>query len=167
MDADKLDTMACKRAFGAALAAILLGGAGAVFAQGMNDASLRPEGAAQARLSLQSASGWRPLQVVEAGSSEASAYARLRKVPVTLPDDSQAQLAVGENGEPQALLFPESNAIASARERALEAGAALNGDRSVTLPLSTAAGSRIDVVIRPDGSAMVPGMQNVQESTRR
>jgi hypothetical protein len=129
------------------LSAIVLSWAAGAFAQGAS--------------STLSTSAWRPVTIVEDGSAQAGDFGKLRKVPVLLPDDSKAKLAVDAQGQPQALLLSRSNVIADTRDRALEVGAALNGDKSLTLPVTTGAGTQIDFVIQPDGSAAVPAAQTL------
>lgn len=154
------------------LAGALLGSAATAMAEGVTRSStLSPDIGPQISTAMSTSSdhtqAWSPVTIVEAGSSSARDLAGMRRLQVQLPDDSKAQLAVTESGEPRALMLSESNTIADVRSRALEAGAALNGDGSVTLPVSTAAGSRIDFVIRTDGSVVAPALPLVRESARR
>ena len=96
--------------------------------------------------------GWYSADVVEADSPRARRYSEHRQLPVRLPDDSAAKVAVSA-GEPQALLLPPSNTLADGRERALQAGAEVDHNRNVVLSAVTDQGVRIEFVFHDDGKA--------------
>lgn len=98
--------------------------------------------------------GWFHADVVDTDSPQARVYRDRQQLPVRLPDSSAATV-VTSAGQPRALLLPPSNVLADGRERALQAGAAQEADRSLLLPALTEQGERIDFVIDQDGSAIV------------
>ncbi|MDB5968307.1 MAG: hypothetical protein JWQ90_757 [Hydrocarboniphaga sp.] len=102
---------------------------------------------------VQDSPGWFHASVVDSDSPRAKHYRDRKQELVHLPDSSPATLA-SSAGQPQALLLPPSNSLADHRERALQAGAALEPDSSVVLPAVTEQGKRVDFVIAADGRTL-------------
>lgn len=140
-------------AIAAALALAALGYAGIARVRGPADT--KP---------AQDSPGWYRADVVESDSPRARRYSEHRQLAVHLPDASPAKVALS-GGEPQALLLPPSNTLADSRDRALQAGAAIDRNRNVVLSAVTSEGAHIEFVFHDDGKAFASAPR--QESADR
>ena len=95
-----------------------------------------------------------PVAIVQANSEEAGKFSSLNKIAAKMPDKGKAHLAVDAAGAPQALLLP-AGGDASVRDQLLKYGAALNGDGSLTMPVTTPKGAQLEILVAADGTASV------------